>query len=45
MFNLNDAYYAALVLGVSFDKYTIQEFLSGINIKLEHGTINKKKYY
>ena len=42
MFNLNDAYYAALVLGVSFDKYTIEEFLSGINIELEHGTINKK---
>lgn len=42
MFNLNDAYYAALVLGVSFDKYTTEEFLSGINIELEHGTINKK---
>lgn len=42
MFNLNDAYYAALVLGVSFDKCTIEEFLSGINIELEHGTINPK---
>lgn len=42
MFNLNDALYAAKVLGVDFSKYTAEEFLDGINIELEHGTINKK---
>lgn len=42
MFNINDAKYAASVLGISFDKYTIEEFLTGINIELEHGKINSK---
>lgn len=40
MFNINDAMYAASVLGVTFDKYTPLEFLDGINIEAEHGTIN-----
>lgn len=40
MFNINDAMYAASVLGVTFDKYTPLEFLDGINIEVEHGTIN-----
>ncbi len=42
MFNITDAIYAAKVLGVSFDKYTPEEFLRGINIELEHGTVNKE---
>lgn len=42
MFNKKDALYAAKALNVSFDKYTLEEFLIGINIELEHGTINKK---
>lgn len=42
MFNINDAMYAASILGVSFDKYTPLEFLDGINIELEHGTVNPK---
>lgn len=29
MFDLNDARYAAAKLGVTFDKYTIEEFLEG----------------
>lgn len=40
MYNLKDAYYAASVLNVSFDKFSPQDFLEGINIELEHGTIN-----
>lgn len=40
MFNINDAYYAASILGVDFKKFTIEEFLEGINIELEHGCIN-----
>ena len=42
MFDKEDAMYVAKVLGVSFDMYTLEEFLDGINIELEHGTINPK---
>lgn len=42
MFNIYDAMYAASVLGVTFDKYTPFEFLDGINIELEHGSISPK---
>lgn len=40
MFKIPDALYAASVLGVTFDKYTVEEFLDGINIELEHGTVD-----
>ena len=42
MFNIYDAMYAASILGVHFDKYTPEEFLDGINIELEHGTVDSK---
>lgn len=42
MFNMSDSMYAAKILGVSFNKFTPKEFLDGINIELEHGTINPK---
>lgn len=40
MYNLEDAYYVASVLNVSFNKFSPQDFLEGINIELEHGTID-----
>ena len=40
MFSLDDALYAASVLGVSFDRFTVEDFLEGINIELEHGRVN-----
>lgn len=40
MYNLNDAKYAASVLGINFDSFTVYDFLDGINIELEHGLIN-----
>ena len=40
MFKLEDALYATSVLGVSFDKFTVDDFLEGINVELEHGAIN-----
>lgn len=40
MFNMGDALYASEVLGVSFNNYTLEEFLIGINIEIEHGLIN-----
>lgn len=42
MFDMNAAMYAAELLGVTFDKYTPEEFLDGINIELEHGLVNPK---
>lgn len=41
MFYKKDAIYAASILGVKFDNYTLEEFLDGMNIELEHGTIDK----
>lgn len=42
MFNINDVYYIANKLKISFDKFTPQELLTGINIELEHGKVNPK---
>ena len=42
MFNLNDMYYAASVLGVTFDRFPPEDFLSGMNVELEHGLINPR---
>ncbi len=42
MFNMSDAEYAAKVLQISFDKFTKEEFLTGLNVELEHGTSNPK---
>ena len=42
MYNLRDAYRAANMLGISFDKFTVEEFLEGLNIEKEHGMINPK---
>ncbi len=42
MFNLQDALIAASILNITFDKYTLEDFLEGINIELEHGLINPK---
>ena len=40
MYNINDAIYAANILGIKFDKFSIEEFLEGINIESEHGKVN-----
>jgi len=40
MFNFNDAVYIANKLGIKFDKFSLEDFLTGLNIELEHGTIN-----
>lgn len=42
MFKIKDALYAASILNVKFDKFTIEEFLDGINIELEHGLVSPK---
>ena len=40
MYNLNDALYVASLLDINFDKFTKEEFLDGLNIEAEHGSIN-----
>ena len=40
MYNINDVYLVADKLGIKFDKFTPEEFLAGINIESEHGTIS-----
>lgn len=40
LFNLEDAVYIANKLGITFDRFSAYDFFSGINIELEHGTIN-----
>ena len=42
MYNIQDALYAAAILEINFDKFSPEEFLEGINIELEHGTISPK---
>ena len=40
MISLEDAIVAANELGITFDKFSIKDFLVGLNIELEHGLIN-----
>ena len=42
MYNINDAYMVASMLNISFDKFTPEELLTGMNIELEHGLIEPK---
>ncbi len=41
MFKIQDAMYASHLLGITFQKFTPEEFLEGINIELEHGNVNE----
>ena len=40
MFKMEDAIKVAEDLDITFDKFSKDEFLDGINIELEHGTVN-----
>lgn len=42
MYNLNDAIYAANILGIKFNKFNPEDLLRGMNIEQEHGLINPK---
>lgn len=43
MYNMQDALYAASILNIDFNRFSLEEFLNGINIEVEHGTINPKQ--
>ena len=40
MYSKDEILKTAQALGVTFDKFTIDDLITGINIELEHGTIN-----
>lgn len=40
MFTLNDALYMSKKLNIKFDKFSVDDFLTGLNIELEHGKVN-----
>ena len=40
-YSIDDAYSVALILGINFDKFSLEEFTDGINIELEHGLRDK----
>lgn len=40
MFDKNDAINIAEKLNIDFSKFSIEDFLTGINIELEHGLVN-----
>lgn len=40
MFNKQQAMYIAQKLGIRFDKFPLEDFLTGLNIELEHGFQN-----
>lgn len=40
MYNMQDVYYVSHILDIDFSKFSPQEFLDGINIEAEHGSIN-----
>ena len=40
MYNITDAKNVGKILNIQFDKFTPQDLLEGLNIELEHGTIN-----
>ena len=40
MFTLKDVLEVSNKLNIKFDKFTKEELLTGMNIELEHGTIN-----
>lgn len=42
MFNINDVVKISNKLNLKFDKYSIKDLLTGINIELEHGKINSE---
>lgn len=40
MYSKQDVLLAAQLLGVTFDKFTLDDLVTGVNIELEHGTQN-----
>lgn len=42
MYSKQDILNAAKMLDITFDKFTVEDLITGVNIELEHGTVNPK---
>lgn len=42
IFNKDDALMITKKLGISFDKFSVNDFVVGLNIRLEYGKVNSK---
>ena len=42
MFSLKEILEVANILGIDFSKFSLSDFITGINIELEHGLIDPK---
>lgn len=42
MYSKQDVLDASKILDVNFDKFTIEDLITGVSIELEHGTIDSK---
>ncbi len=40
MYNIEDAIAISKILNLNFNNFSLEDFLEGINIELEHGLIN-----
>ncbi len=40
MYSKQDIIKMAHTLGITFDKFTLEELITGVNIELEHGKVN-----
>ena len=40
MYNINDAKTVGKLLNIKFDKFTEKDLMEGLNVELEHGSIN-----
>ena len=40
MFDIKDALWVANELGIRFDKFSIKDLITGLNIESEHGLVN-----
>ena len=40
MYMIKDILYVAKLLNIDFTKFTLEDFITGINIEFEHGLVN-----
>ena len=40
MYTINDILTVAKILNIDFSKFSIEDFITGINIEMEHGLVN-----
>lgn len=40
MYDSNEILKAAMVLGVTFDKFSLEDLITGVNVEMEHGFKN-----